>query len=131
MSAVEKDPDCPFCREPRTIIANQLAFVRYDRFPVSPGHCLVMPHRHIADYFDATAAEKAAIWELVDRMKIQLDAEFKPDGYNVGVNVGTAAGQSVQHIHIHVIPRYRGDMDNPRGGVRGVIPDKQKYQRAD
>lgn len=90
-----------------------------------------MPHRHIADYFDATAAEKAAIWELVDRMKIQLDAEFKPDGYNVGVNVGTAAGQSVQHIHIHVIPRYRGDMDNPRGGVRGVIPDKQKYQRAD
>ena len=88
-----------------------------------------MPHRHVAGYFEATAAEKAAIWELVDRIKVQLDQEFKPDGYNVGVNVGTAAGQSVPHIHVHVIPRYRGDMENPKGGVRGVIPGKQKYQK--
>jgi diadenosine tetraphosphate (Ap4A) HIT family hydrolase len=130
LSAVEKRVDCPFCRESRAVISNQLAFVRYDRYPVSPGHCLVIPYRHIADYFDTTAEEKAAIWELVDGIKVQLDAEFKPDGYNVGVNVGTAAGQSVPHVHVHVIPRFRGDMDNPRGGVRGVIPHKQKYQVA-
>jgi diadenosine tetraphosphate (Ap4A) HIT family hydrolase len=104
--------------------------VRYDQYPVNPGHCLVIPHRHVAAYFDATADEKAAMWELVELIKPQLDEAFSPDGYNIGVNVGTAAGQSVPHIHIHVIPRYRGDMENPKGGVRGVIPDKQKYQKA-
>lgn len=124
-------PDCPFCREPRAVIENDLAFVRYDQYPVSPGHCLVIPRRHVAGYFDATEQEKAAIWSLVDAMKQHLDAEFQPDGYNVGVNVGTAAGQSVPHIHIHVMPRYRGDMDDPRGGVRGAIPEKQKYRKRD
>ncbi len=89
----------------------------------------MIPHRHVAEYFDATPEEKAAIWELVDQMKLRLDEEFKPDGYNVGVNIGPFAGQSVPHIHIHVIPRYRGDMENPKGGVRGVIPEKQKYQK--
>lgn len=131
MNAASLHPDCPFCREPRTVIENELAFVRYDQYPVNPGHCLVIPHRHIAEYFDATAEEKVAIWSLVDAMKVRLDAEFSPDGYNVGVNIGTAAGQSVPHIHIHVIPRYRGDMENPKGGVRGVIPDRQKYQKPD
>ncbi len=120
---------CPFCREPRAVLENDLAFVRYDQYPVNPGHCLVVPRRHVAEYFQATAEEKAAIWSLVDAMKERLDAEFNPDGYNVGVNVGVAAGQSVPHIHIHLIPRYRGDMENPKGGVRGVIPEKQKYQK--
>ncbi len=123
-------PACPFCREPRAVLENDLAFVRYDQYPVNPGHCLVLPRRHVAEYFEATAQEKAAIWALVDAMKDRLDAEFHPDGYNVGVNVGVAAGQSVPHIHIHVIPRYRGDMENPQGGVRGVIPEKQKYQKS-
>lgn len=128
-SPSQHHPECPFCREPRTVIENELAFVRYDSYPVNPGHCLVIPHRHIAEYFDATAEEKAAIWSLVDAMKARLDAEFQPDGYNVGVNIGPVAGQSVPHIHVHVIPRYRGDMENPKGGVRGVIPEKQKYRK--
>lgn len=122
-------PDCPFCREPKAVLQNEHAFVRFDEYPVNPGHCLVIPHRHVAEYFDASDAEKAAIWELVDTMKARIDAEFSPDGYNVGVNIGPTAGQSVPHIHIHIIPRYKGDMENPRGGVRGVIPDKQKYRQ--
>jgi len=120
--------DCPFCRDPKIILENDLAFARYDGYAVNPGHCLVMPRRHVAEYFDATPAEKAAIWELVDQVKEMIDAEFQPDGYNVGVNVGVAGGQSVPHIHMHVIPRYKGDVEDPKGGVRGVIPSRQKYQ---
>jgi diadenosine tetraphosphate (Ap4A) HIT family hydrolase len=109
------------------VIENELAFVRFDRYPVNQAHGLVIPHRHIAEYFDATAEEKAAIWSLVDAMKERPDAEFRPDGYNVGVNIGAVAGQSVPHIHNHVIPRYRGDMENPRGAVRGVMAGKQDF----
>ena len=121
--------DCPFCRDPRMIIENELAFADYDSYPVNPGHCLIITHRHVAEYFQATAEEKAAIWELVDEMKAIIDRDYRPDGYNVGVNIGSAAGQSVPHLHIHMIPRYKGDMEDPRGGVRGVIPHKQKYVR--
>lgn len=121
--------DCPFCRNPNKVIQNDLAFADYDSYPVNPGHCLVITHRHVAEYFDTTAEEKAAVWALVDEIKTVIDAEFHPDGYNIGVNIGEAAGQSVPHLHIHVIPRYKGDMENPRGGVRGVIPHKQKYER--
>ena len=119
--------DCPFCGNREFIIENELAFASYDSYPVSAGHCLITTRRHIAEYFQATAEEKAAIWALVDEMKVIIDEEYKPDGYNVGVNIGEAAGQSVPHIHIHMIPRYRGDVENPKGGVRGVIPHKQKY----
>ena len=119
--------DCPFCREPKIVIENELAYADYDSYPASPGHCLIITRRHVAEYFQATADEKAAIWELVDEMKTIIDKEYNPDGYNVGVNIGAAAGQSVPHIHIHMIPRYKGDVDNPQGGVRGVIPHKQKY----
>ena len=122
-------PDCPFCGEPKNILENELALAHYDSYPVSPGHCLVTPRRHVAEYFQATAAERAAIWELVDELKPVIDREFSPDGYNIGVNVGAAAGQSIPHLHIHLIPRYRGDVENPQGGVRGVIPHKQKYVR--
>ena len=122
--------DCFFCGNPDFIIKNELAYARYDKnYPVSPGHCLVITHRHVAGYFQATPEEKAAIWALVDEMKPIIDDEFKPDGYNVGVNIGKTAGQSVPHLHIHIIPRYQGDMEDPRGGVRGVIPHKQKYER--
>ncbi len=120
-------PNCPFCTQPNIVIENELAFTRYDGYPVSPGHCLIVPRRHVAEYFQATPEEKAAIWALVDEMKIIIDKEFSPDGYNVGVNIGESAGQSVPHIHVHMIPRYKGDIENPRGGVRGVIPNKQKY----
>jgi diadenosine tetraphosphate (Ap4A) HIT family hydrolase len=119
--------DCPFCGEPTVVIENELAFAHYDSYPVNPGHCLVITRRHVAEYFQATAEEKAAILALVDEMKTIIDAEYKPDGYNIGVNIGEAAGQSVPHIHIHMIPRYWGDVENPRGGVRGVIPHRQKY----
>lgn len=121
--------NCPFCGEPETTIENELAFAHYDSYPVSAGHCLITPRRHVAEYFQATAAEKAAIWKLVDEVKAIIDREFSPDGYNIGVNVGEAAGQSIMHLHIHVIPRYAGDVENPQGGVRGVIPHKQKYVR--
>ena len=119
--------NCPFCRASRIVIENELAYADYDSYPASPGHCLIITRRHVAEYFQATAEEKTAIWELVDEMKSIIDKEYNPDGYNVGVNVGAAAGQSVPHIHIHIIPRYKGDVENPQGGVRGVIPHKQKY----
>jgi diadenosine tetraphosphate (Ap4A) HIT family hydrolase len=121
--------NCIFCGEPERVIENELAFAHYDSYPVNPGHCLIIPRRHVAEYFQATTEEKAAIWALVDEMKIIIDRDYKPDGYNVGVNIGEAGGQSVPHIHIHMIPRYKGDVEDPRGGVRGVIPHKQKYMR--
>ena len=123
------DNSCIFCGNPDRVIENELAFAHYDSYPVNPGHCLIITHRHVAEYFQATAEEKAAIWALVDEMKTVVDKEYKPDGYNVGVNIGGAAGQSVPHLHIHMIPRYKGDMEDPKGGVRGVIPHKQKYHR--
>ena len=121
--------NCPFCRNPNIVIENELAFADYDSYPVNPGHCLIIVRRHVAEYFQATAEEKAAVWALVDEMKPIIDEEHKPDGYNIGVNIGKAGGQSVPHVHIHMIPRYKGDMEDPRGGVRGVIPHKQKYVR--
>ena len=121
--------DCPFCGDPEIVIENELAFAHYDTYPVNPGHCLLIPRRHFAGYFQATAAEKAAIWQLLDEVKPIIDRDFSPDGYNVGVNIGAAAGQSIPHLHIHVIPRYAGDVENPQGGVRGVIPHNQKYVR--
>jgi diadenosine tetraphosphate (Ap4A) HIT family hydrolase len=124
---MSQHPDCPFCGDPDVIIENELAFADYDSYPANPGHCLIITRRHVSEYFQATAEEKAAIWELVDEMKTIIDRDYNPDGYNVGVNIGEAGGQSVPHLHIHMIPRYSGDVENPRGGVRGVIPHRQKY----
>lgn len=121
--------NCPFCGDPEIIIENELAFVHPDTYPVNPGHCLIIPRRHIAEYFEATADEKLAIWQLLDEVKPLIDRKYVPDGYNVGVNIGAAAGQSIPHLHIHVIPRYKGDVESPQGGVRGVIPHRQKYVR--
>ena len=119
---------CPFCDgDDERIVQNDLAFAIYDTNPASPGHALVMPKRHLAEYFDASREEKIAILELIDKMKQAIDQKHKPDAYNIGVNIGEVAGQSVPHIHIHIIPRYKGDVENPKGGVRGVIPKKQKY----
>jgi diadenosine tetraphosphate (Ap4A) HIT family hydrolase len=126
---MSEDENCIFCGDPEFVIENELAFAHYDTYPVSSGHCLIITRRHVAEYFQATAEEKAAIWALVDQMKVIIDKEHKPDGYNVGVNIGKAAGQSIPHLHIHMMPRYKGDMEDPRGGVRGVIPHKQKYAR--
>ncbi len=119
--------DCPFCEVHEPVISNQLAYVTYDSYPVSNGHLLIIPVRHVADYFDMTQKEKTAVMELVGQGKALLDQKLKPDGYNVGINSGSAAGQTVMHAHVHLIPRYRGDTDDPRGGVRAVIAEKQKY----
>jgi len=120
---------CLFCEVPESeiIIDHDLCFARWDKFPVSPGHLLVIPRRHYASVFDATDEEFAAMWEVIGQVKQLIDKEYKPDGYNIGVNVGQAGGQSVFHMHMHIIPRYKGDVENPKGGVRGVIPFKQKY----
>jgi len=118
---------CPFCSRNEDVLSNALAHARYDKYPVSDGHLLVIPNRHVSSYFDLTAEERIAMFELLDEARMLLDKDRKPDGYNIGINVGEAAGQSVWHVHAHLIPRYTGDTDDPRGGVRGVIPEKQKY----
>lgn len=119
----------PFAQVPSSewTASNELAFAIRDRFPVSPGHTLVITRREVADWFEATGDERAAILSLVDEVKASLDRELRPDGYNVGFNAGVAAGQTVMHLHVHVIPRYRGDMEDPRGGVRHAIPGKGNY----
>lgn len=121
--------DCVFCSisQDRVIAQNHLCFAIYDGFPVSRGHVLIIPKRHVADYFGLTEEELMAMHQMMRELKIKLDANFSPDGYNVGVNVNEAAGQTVFHVHMHLIPRYKGDVENPRGGVRGVIPNKQRY----
>jgi superfamily II DNA or RNA helicase/diadenosine tetraphosphate (Ap4A) HIT family hydrolase/HKD family nuclease/SOS-response transcriptional repressor LexA len=121
----------PFLLTPPSewIVHNELAFAVFDRFPVSPGHALVVTRRLVPTWFDATADEQAALMELVNSVRKILDNTLKPvpDGYNVGFNCGTAAGQTVPHVHIHVIPRYSGDLSDPRGGVRNVIPHLGNY----
>ncbi|MEG2076200.1 MAG: HIT domain-containing protein [Victivallaceae bacterium] len=121
---------CPFCniRSTRGIIAeNELALAFHDAFPVSDGHTLVIPKRHIADFFMLEKEEISLIHDLSLECRGILQKEFHPNGFNVGVNVGTAAGQTIFHCHVHLIPRYNNDVLNPRGGVRGVIPSKQSY----
>lgn len=118
---------CPFCEIAETLTSNDLCLAIYDKFPVNPGHILIIPKRHVADFFDTTVEERQAFNELIERCKKILDDEYSPDGYNIGVNCGESAGQTVFHVHLHLIPRYIGDIDNPRGGVRGVIPNKRIY----
>ncbi len=118
---------CIFCNQEELILENELTWARYDRYPVSPGHLLIITKRHVADFFDTTIEERRALNDLLQEAKKMLEREYSLDGYNIGVNCGEAAGQTIMHLHIHLIPRYQGDIDNPRGGVRGVIPDKRIY----
>ncbi len=142
------DKDCPFCNLPddRIVASNDLALAICDNFPVSPGHMLFIPRRHIANWFDATEQEQIAIFKLINqlvgpRSKVEgpkpaigpatagkrHKQDKQPDAYNIGINIGPAAGQTVMHLHVHLIPRYEGDTDDPRGGVRWVLPGKAKY----
>lgn len=105
----------------------ELTVTFFDRYPVSEGHTLVIPKRHIETFFEATKEEVAAMMEAVRNAKTKLDKDFSPYGYNIGANNGECAGQTVPHLHFHVIPRYKGDVKNPRGGIRWVIPDKANY----
>jgi diadenosine tetraphosphate (Ap4A) HIT family hydrolase len=119
--------DCDFCSFDAAVLRNELAYARFDKYPVCPGHLLVLTLRHIATWFEASDEERAALLALIDDGKRLLDQRHGPDGYNIGINVGEAAGQTVVHLHVHLIPRYRGDVADPRGGVRGVIPQRQHY----
>lgn len=123
--------ECLFCKwkeeKEKIVLENELAFARFDEFAVSKGHILFMTKRHTKDFFSTTIEEKNAIFDLIDQAKRMIDEEYQPTGYNIGMNCGVSAGQSVMHIHVHLIPRYDGDVENPRGGVRGVIPKKQNY----
>ena len=128
----KRDPNdpCLFCTDPRGVsIQHELAYSARDSYPASPGHTVIIPRRHVASFFDLTPEEVAACMGLIKEEKIIIDEEFNPDGYNIGVNVGPAAGQSIFHVHIHIIPRYKGDVENPQGGVRHVVPKKAYYTR--
>ena len=120
---------CPFCSLPpeRVVAEHGLGVVIRDAYPVSPGHTLVIPKRHVGSFFDLRFEERQALLALLDEAKVKLDAEFQPAGYNIGVNDGAAAGQTVPHLHIHLIPRYVGDQQDPRGGIRWVMPEKARY----
>jgi len=130
--AKKRDPNnpCLFCTDPQGVsLENELAYSARDSYAVSPGHTLVMPKRHVASFFELTPDEVNACMALITEERALLDAEFTPDGYNIGVNVGPAAGQSILHVHVHIIPRYKGDVENPQGGVRHVIPKNAHYTR--
>lgn len=120
---------CPFCDLPQERILGENAHGRIiaDAFPVSPGHRLVIARRHISSLFDLTPEERESLFDLVSQARIELDRERSPKAYNVGVNDGVAAGQTIPHVHIHLIPRYDGDQEDPRGGVRWIFPAKANY----
>ena len=118
--------ESPFLNK-KKIIENENAFAIYDGFPISKGHVLVIPKRVVAEIFDLNDEEYSSCFNLVKDVKKILEEEFKPDGFNIGINNGEKAGQTIFHAHIHVIPRYSGDVENPRGGIRHVIPGKGDY----
>lgn len=113
--------ECELCREQMTLFADENAFVRYDSNSLSKGHVLVVPRRHVADFFEMTWEEKTSVLALLDKARAEISREHSPDGYNIGVNIGKAAGQSRMHVHVHLIPRYVGDVTDPSGGVRCVL----------
>jgi diadenosine tetraphosphate (Ap4A) HIT family hydrolase len=137
---IANQPICPFCNpdSSKIILTNAHAIAIYDSYPVTPDHTLIVPKRHIASFFEATKEEQAAMFDLLAEMRqlllntpqLPFDKVGRlsvPDGFNIGINDGTAAGQTVMHLHIHLIPRYAGDTDDPRGGVRWIMPKKAQY----
>lgn len=126
------EPECLFCdftnKDKNTVIEEtDLVYARWDNFPASVGHAEVVPKRHVESYFDLTDEEVLPVFGLSKRVKQIIDEKFSPNAYNIGVNDGEAAGRTVHHCHIHLIPRYIGDVENPRGGVRHIIPGKGSY----
>ena len=118
------EPGCELCKPDIVLIEHELAYVRYDNNSLSKGHVLVVPRRHVADFFDMSDAEKAAILSLLDRARAMIAKGYRPDGYNIGVNIGRAGGQTRMHVHVHLIPRYTGDVADPRGGIRCVLANR-------
>ena len=122
---------CPFCRRIAAnedlLLTGDLFAAFYDTTPLNPGHVLIVPRRHEQDYFSLSIAEHSAILGAAVALHTTLQAQFRPDGFNVGVNVGAAAGQTIGHVHLHLIPRFQGDVADPRGGIRWMIPDRARY----
>ena len=125
--------DCPFCQldATRIWISNKCGMAFRDGFPISPGHTLIVPRQHVASFFDLPTGIQQSLWELVAIVRTSLTEEFHPDGFNVGLNDGKEAGQTIMHAHIHVIPRYKGDVGDPRGGIRWIISNKAAYWKQD
>jgi diadenosine tetraphosphate (Ap4A) HIT family hydrolase len=117
--------DCELCKPIDVLLENALAYVRFDSNALSRGHVLVVPKRHVPDFFDMTAAEQAAVLKLLNEARGKIGKEHAPDGYNIGVNVGKAAGQNRMHVHVHLIPRYAGDVPDPSGGIRCVLAKRR------
>jgi diadenosine tetraphosphate (Ap4A) HIT family hydrolase len=125
---MNENKPCPFCNVDREIILeSEMSFAIYDGFPVNEGHVLIIPKRHTANYFDLSLEEQKDCIELLNRVKGVVQVKYIPAGFNVGININEAAGQTVPHVHIHLIPRYEGDVEVPRGGVRGVVPGRRNY----
>jgi diadenosine tetraphosphate (Ap4A) HIT family hydrolase len=122
---------CVFCqyihKQENYIFESEKAFVIYDNFPVNEGHCLIIPKRHVKSYFELSESEINQLTNLMFRAKDYIKNKYSPDSFNIGVNDGIEAGQTIPHCHIHLIPRYKGDIKNPRGGIRAVIPSKKEY----
>lgn len=120
---------CAFCEidKERILFEDDACYATFDKYPVSEGHILIIPQRHVETVFDLKPYEVERMHYMLQKVKEMLDKEYSPAGYNVGFNCGEAGGQTVKHCHMHVIPRYDGDVTSPRGGIRGVIPEKQSY----
>ncbi len=116
---------CELCKPDMVLLEDEFVYVRYDNNSLAPGHVLVIPRRHVASFFDMTTQEKAAVLALLDRAQAIVAEKHKPDGYNIGVNVGRAGGQSRLHVHVHLIPRYTGDVADPSGGIRCVLAKRK------
>lgn len=128
----EGKSNCIFCAPDSNvelILESATVFSIFDKYPVSNGHALIIPKRHCADYFNLTFREQTACWFMLNAVKSFLQIKYNPDGFNIGINVNELAGQTIPHVHIHLIPRYNGDVIDPEGGVRGVIPEKRKYKK--
>ena len=123
---VKSSVPCPFCANSGTD-SNRSAKAFADIYPISKGHFLVVPKCHVGSLFELTESERAAVWALAGKVRAMLNKKYRPSGFNIGLNDGAAAGQTIGHAHVHVIPRYAGDAKDPRGGVRWVLPKKAKY----
>ncbi len=121
--------ECPFCdpETGRVRLGTEAGLALDDLFPVAEGHTLVVPRRHVRTIYDLPEADQAGLWELVRTVRDDLVEDLRPDGFTIGLNEGSAAGQSVDHAHIHVIPRFLGDVPDPTGGIRAIFPDRARY----
>ncbi len=125
---------CIFCdlsvtKKDEIVLENEHFFSIYDDNPISEGHSLIIPKEHVDSFFKLSPEQVNNMYELLGKMKNAVDERFNPDGYNIGINEGRDAGQTVSHLHIHLIPRYRGDVENPTGGVRHIFPEKADYTK--